>query len=128
MDIEYYDAVNGCIKELFLLAMHDITTAPNMSDIHSHYPMGGIHGLPFLTYNKAETGARPWMALYKSVDALAPILHPYLRKGDPPSPSAPSSEPSAQKQKPTKAPSHSSAPPAIYNHTTQLFLFASCSF
>lgn len=50
-------------RELFLLAMHDITTTPDIQDIYSHYQMGGIHGLPFLTYNKAETGARPWVSL-----------------------------------------------------------------
>ena len=50
-------------RELFLLAMHAITTTPNINDIYSHYQLGDIHGLPFLTYNKAETGARPWVSL-----------------------------------------------------------------
>jgi hypothetical protein len=49
-------------RELFLLGMHTFTTTPEIMDIYSFYQIGGIHGLPFVTYNGAETGVE-WKSL-----------------------------------------------------------------
>lgn len=47
--------------QLLLLGMHEMTTA-DPSSIWSHYQIGGIHGLPFETYNQANTGVQ-WKSL-----------------------------------------------------------------
>lgn len=47
-------------RELFLLALDDITTMADISNIYSHYQLGGVHGLPFVTYNGATGDA--WLS------------------------------------------------------------------
>jgi hypothetical protein len=54
-------------RELFLLAMHNITTTPNFqTDIYSHYQLGGVHGLPFVSARlaldrwQAPSDVMPW--------------------------------------------------------------------
>ncbi len=73
-------------SQLLLLGMHEMTTMTDIDDPFSHYQvrppliedrallssthlcnsctrqLGGIHGLPFTTYNQAETGVQ-WESL-----------------------------------------------------------------